>query len=119
MDSYLNPPREQWPALCRRPSSVNPTVRSRVEAILQRVREQGDEALRALSLEIDGRPLDAIEVSAEEIREAAARVGDGVKRAVAQAEANIRAFHEAQRPQEISVETAPGVRCIQRPVPIE
>ena len=119
MDSYLNPPREQWPALCRRPSSVNPTVRSRVEAILQRVREQGDEALRALSLEIDGRPLDAIEVSAEEIREAAARVGDGVKRAIAQAEANIRAFHEAQRPQEISVETAPGVRCIQRPVPIE
>ena len=118
MDSYLNPPREQWPALCRRPSSVNPTVRSRVEAILQRVREQGDEALRALSLEIDGRPLGAIEVSAEEIREASARVSDGVRRAVAQAEANIRAFHEAQRPQEISVETAPGVRCVQRPVPI-
>ncbi|NLZ18961.1 MAG: histidinol dehydrogenase [Bacteroidales bacterium] len=118
MESYLNPPREQWPALCRRPSSVNPTVRARVEAILKRVREQGDEALRALSLEIDGRPLEAIEVGAEEIREAQARVGEPVKRAVAQAEANIRAFHEAQRPQEISVQTAPGVRCIQRPVPI-
>ncbi len=119
MDSYLNPPREQWPALCRRPSSANPVVRTRVEAILQRVREQGDEALHALSLEIDGRPLDAIEVSAEEIREASERVGEAVRRAVAQAEANIRAFHAAQRPQEISVETAPGVRCIQRPVPIE
>ena len=119
MDSYLNPPREQWPALCRRPSSANPVVRARVEAILQRVREQGDEALRALSLEIDGRPLDAIEVGAEEIREASAQVSDAVRRAVAQAETNIRAFHAAQRPQEISVETAPGVRCIQRPVPIE
>ncbi len=119
MDSYLYPPREQWPALCRRPSSANPAVRARVEAILQRVREQGDEALRALSLEIDGRPLDAIEVGAEEIREASARVGEPVRRAVAQAEANIRAFHAAQRPQEISVQTAPGVRCIQRPVPIE
>ena len=119
MDSYLNPPREQWPALCRRPSSANPAVRARVEAILQRVREQGDEALRALSLEIDGRPLDAIEVGAEEIREASARVGEPVRRAVAQAEANIRAFHAAQRPQEISVETAPGVCCTQRPVPIE
>ena len=119
MDSYLNPPREQWPALCRRPSSANPVVRARVEAILQRVREQGDEALRSLSLEIDGRPLDAIEVGAEEIREASAQVSDAVRRAVAQAEANIRAFHAAQRPQEISVETAPGVRCIQRPVPIE
>ena len=119
MDSYLNPPREQWPALCRRPSSANPVVRAHVEAILQRVREQGDEALRALSLEIDGRPIDAIEVGAEEIREASAQVSDAVRRAVAQAEANIRAFHAAQRPQEISVETAPGVRCIQRPVPIE
>ena len=119
MDSYLNPPREQWPALCRRPSSANPVVRARVEAILQRVREQGDEALRALSLEIDGRPLDAVEVSAEEIREASERVSEAVRRSVAQAEANIRAFHAAQRPQEISVETAPGVRCIQRPVPIE
>ncbi len=119
MESYLNPPREQWPALCRRPASANPAVRARVETILQRVREQGDEALRALSLEIDGRPLDAIEVSAEEIREASAQVSDAVRRAVAQAEDNIHDFHAAQRPKEISVETAPGVRCIQRPVPIE
>ena len=119
LETYINPSREQWEALCARPSATNPTVRARVEAILQRVREQGDDALRALSEEIDGRPLGAIEVSPEEILEAEVRVSGSVKRAVAQAEANIRAFHEAQRPREVSVETAPGVRCIQRPVPIE
>lgn len=119
LETYINPSREQWEALCARPSAANPTVRARVEAILQRVREQGDDALRALSEEIDGRPLGAIEVSPEEILEAEVRVNGSVKRAVAQAEANIRAFHEAQRPREVSVETAPGVRCIQRPVPIE
>ena len=119
MQTYINPQREQWPALCRRPASANPAVRTRVENILQRVREHGDEALRALSLEIDGRPLDAIEVSAEEIREAQAQVGDAVRRAIAQADDNIHDFHAAQRPKEISVQTAPGVRCIQRPVPIE
>ena len=119
MQTYINPEREQWPALCRRPASANPAVRTRVENILQRVREHGDEALRALSLEIDGRPLDAIEVSAEEIREAQAQVGDAVRRAIAQADDNIHDFHAAQRPREISVQTAPGVRCIQRPVPIE
>ena len=118
LESYINPPREQWDALCTRPSSSNPVVRERVEKILQRVREQGDDALRALSEEIDGRPLDAIEVTPEEVSEAQAKVGDAVKRAVAQAEANICAFHEAQRPREVSVETAPGVRCVQRPVPI-
>lgn len=118
LESYINPPREQWEALCRRPADSNPLVRSRVEAILQRVREQGDDALRALSEEIDGRPLDTIEVTPEEVREADAKVSEGVKRAVAQAEANIRAFHAAQQPREISVHTAPGVRCVQRPVPI-
>ena len=119
METFLNPSRERWAELCRRPSSANPVVRERVEAILQRVREQGDEALRQLSLEIDRRPLEQIEVSPEEILEAEVRVSPAVKRAVAAAEANIRAFHEAQRPREISVDTAPGVRCIQRPVPIE
>ena len=118
METYLNPARETWAELCSRPSNANPVVRERVEAILQRVREQGDEALRQLSLEIDRRPLEQIEVSPEEILEAEVRVSADVKRAVAAAEANIRAFHEAQRPREISVETAPGVRCIQRPVPI-
>ena len=118
LESYINPPREQWEALCRRPADSNPVVRERVEKILQRVREQGDDALRALSEEIDGRPLDTLEVTPEEVREAEAKVSKSVKRAVAQAEANICAFHEAQRPREISVETAPGVRCVQRPVPI-
>ena len=119
LQTYINPPRGQWTALCSRPSSANPVVRERVEAILQRVREQGDAALRELSLEIDGRPLEAIEVSATELQEAQARVSSAVKQAVAAAEANIRAFHEAQRPQEIRIQTAPGVCCIQRPVPIE
>ena len=106
LEVFFNPPREQWEVLCRRPSSENPVVRERVQDILCRVREQGDEALRALSLEIDKRPLDAIEVSADEIREASEKVSEPVKRAIAAAEANIRAFHEAQLPQEICVLTA-------------
>ena len=114
-----NPSRDTWEALCRRPSSDNPVVLERVKGILQRVKEQGDEALRALSQEIDGRPLDAIEVSKAEIKKAEERVSPAVKEAIAQAAQNIRAFHEAQQPREISVETAPGVRCIQRPVPIQ
>ncbi len=119
MELFINPARDRWEALCRRPASDNPVVRQRVETILQRVREQGDEALRALSLEIDGRALDAIEVPQAEIDWAAQSVSDAVRQAVADAAHNIRAFHEAQQPREVSVETTPGVRCIQRPVPIQ
>ena len=34
------------------------------------------------------------------------------------AKANIEAFHRAQLPQEVRIETMPGVRCMQRAVPI-
>ena len=118
MDIRINPPKAEWPELCRRPSDVNPVVRERVEAIVGRVREGGDSALKALAAEIDGYVPERFEVSAEEIREASELVPQQVKDAIAAAAANIRAFHEAQMPKQIEVETAPGVRCIQKPLPI-
>ena len=113
-----NPSRESWEALCRRPATHNPLVRERVEAILSRVKEQGDAALRELSLEIEGRPMEVFEVTEEEIHAACAAVSPVVKEAISRAECAIRSFHQAQRPREIAVLTSPGVRCIQRPVPI-
>ena len=107
MDIRINPPRQEWPELCRRPSDVNPVVR-----------EGGDEALKALAAEIDGFVPERFEVLADEIREASKFVPQEVKDAIAAAAANIRTFHEAQMPKQVEVETAPGVRCIQKPVPI-
>ena len=118
MDIRINPPRREWPDLCRRPADVNPVVRERVGAIVARVRDEGDDALRALASEIDGFVPERFEVNAEEIREASELVPRKVKDAIAAAAANIRAFHEAQMPRCVEVETAPGVRCIQKPVPV-
>lgn len=118
MEIIVNPDRSRWPELCLRPSSDNPLVRGRVEAIIERVRTGGDEALRALSLEIDRRPLETIEVTPAEFDEAEGQVSRAVKDAVARAMAHILAFHKAQLPREICVETMPGVKCWQRPVPI-
>ncbi len=109
MDIRFNPPKREWPDLCRRPSDVNPVVRERVEAIVARVRKDGDGALRALAAEIDGFVPDHFEVTADEIREASEAVPQEVKDAIAAAAGNIRAFHEAQMPRQIEVETAPGV----------
>lgn len=118
MNLIINPSKSDWSELCLRPSSENPVVLERVKSIIERVRRDGDEALRQLSLEIDKRELDSIEVSETEMAEADAAVSEVVKKAVEAARKNIIAFHAAQMPEEIIVETAPGVRCIQRPVPI-
>ncbi|MDY6464707.1 MAG: histidinol dehydrogenase [Bacteroidales bacterium] len=127
MKIFDHPAQSQWAELCARTRKDDPQVAARVDAILERVRTEGDAALQALSLEIDRRPLAVqpgeeglpLEVPASDIAAAAARVRPEVRAAIVTAASHIRAFHEAQLPREIVVETAPGVRCIQRPVPIE
>lgn len=118
MNIYVNPSREQWSALCRRAEQDNSLIAERVEAIVERVREQGDEALFALAEEIDGVTLNSLQVSAEEFSAAEQAVSSEVKAAIEVAVSNIEAFHRAQLPHEVKVETQEGVVCMQRPVPI-
>ena len=119
MNIYVNPDSGTRAALCRRPSESDPALRDRVNAILERVRRDGDAAILELAREIDGREPAGIRVSAEAVAEAREAVSPAVKEAIRQAAANIRAFHAAQMPPVIEVETIPGVRCLQKPVPIE
>ena len=118
MNIYVNPSREQWTALCRRAEQDNSLIAERVEAIVERVREQGDKALFALAEEIDGVTLNSLQVSAEEFSAAEQAVSSEVKTAIEVAVSNIEAFHRAQLPREVKVETQEGVECMQRPVPI-
>jgi len=119
INRFVNPGRELWKELTLRPSDTNTKVRETVLGIIDRVRRDGDEAIVAIASEIDGRPREVLEVSREEIAQAEAKVAPNVKAAIAEAAKNISAFHKAELPHEIEVTTAPGVRCIQRPVPIE
>ncbi|MBO5983939.1 MAG: histidinol dehydrogenase, partial [Rikenellaceae bacterium] len=118
MNIYLNPKRGQWPELCGRAEQDNSLIAERVEAIVERVREQGDEALLALAAEIDGVQLSKLEVSEEEFLLSEQLVSDAVKAAIEVASLNIEAFHRAQLPHQIRVQTQQGVECVQRPVPI-
>ena len=118
MNIYINPSREQWSCLCRRAEQDNSLIAQRVEAIVERVREQGDEALLSLAYEIDGVQPAALEVSQKEFEQAEREVKDEVKAAIEVAMRNIEAFHRAQLPTEIRVQTQAGVECVQRPVPI-
>ena len=112
-----NPARSEWEALTRRQGVDYEGIRPRVESILDAVEKEGDDALKRLMLEID--KVDApLEVTDSEVDAACAKVSQVVREAILTAKKNIEAFHSAQQPREIRVETAPGVVCIQRPVPI-
>lgn len=118
MNIYLNPAPEQWSELCRRAEQDNSLIAERVEAIVGRVRQEGDEALLSLAEQIDGVSLPSLKVQDEEFVAAEQRVSNDVKAAIEVAVRNIEAFHRAQLPSEVRVETQAGVECLQRPVPI-
>lgn len=120
MKLYIEPDRTMWKALTERVTADDVVIESRVNAILERVRVDGDKALLELAYEIDKVDLsEGIEVTQTEIAEASSVVPEQLKMAVKQAYDNIYKFHEAQTFAGVEVETAPGVKCIQRSVPIQ
>lgn len=120
MKKYINPEKSLWPQLTERVTTDDAVIEARVAAIIDRVRADGDKALKELSAEIDKVDLSVgVEVTGEEIAAARAEVPENLKQAVAQAYSNIYAFHAAQRFEPVEVETVPGVRCIQKAVPVQ
>jgi len=89
-----------------------------VSAILDDVRERGDQALLEMAQRFDGVELESVEVPRERWDAALAALDPGVRAALERAARNIRRFHEAQIPAEISVETEPGVRITRRWAPL-
>jgi histidinol dehydrogenase len=85
-------------AVFERTSGVE-TVRDDAADIIERVRETGDVALREFASEFDG-----VDVGAIDVTDKAARAVDNldseVREAIETAAANIRAFHERQRPED-------------------
>ena len=120
MKKYINPSKTLWPQLIERVTADDAVIEERVKSILERVRTEGDKALKELSSEIDKVDLSSgVEVTAEEISDARAQVSEELKAAVSQAYKNIFAFHMAQEFQPVEMETVPGVRCIQKAVPLQ
>ena len=112
------PDRSTWPELMKRAVADTAALHDTVSDIINEVRAHGDEALRAFSLKFDKCSLTSLEVSPDEMREADAAVAPELKNAIKAAAQNIATFHKAQLMQPIEVETAPGVVCSQRAVPI-
>ena len=119
MKTYYNPSTDLWAEISQRPANDITALFDVIRPIAQKVREEGDEALKALELKFDNVKLESIAVSEEEMEKAADLIPASLKDSIKAAYENIKRFHEAQRFTPIEVETAPGVVCQQRSVPIE
>lgn len=119
MEILNNPSRDTWDALTERNIPNDAAIEESVREIVSTVKAQGDEALRTYARKFDGAEITEIEISEAERQAATAKVAENVKRAIATAAKNIAAFHAAQRPAPVEVETAKGVCCYQRAVPIQ
>lgn len=119
MQIIINPDKSVWDKMCERNAPSDDKVIESVRSIVAEVRHSGDEALRRFAHDFDDADITDIELSAEERKQLAAKVTPQVRQAIDAALVNISAFHKAQMPEPVEVETQPGVRCLQKAVPIQ
>lgn len=121
MTIITEPNREQWAELVRRPAFDVTQLFDTVRPIMDAVHEHGDKALHEFGHRFDGVELEELAVSPAEVQEACAQVPQELKDAIELAYCNIYDFHELQRNTQapVKLETAPGVVCEQRTLPIQ
>ncbi|MCL1965519.1 MAG: histidinol dehydrogenase [Firmicutes bacterium] len=96
----------------------NMEIDARVLAILSEVRERGDEAVLALTRQLDGATLDALELPAREIDKAYAAMDADFLQTLEMAAENIRAFHAKQVRNNFIISETEGVLLGQRVTPL-
>src|SRR4029077_11788274 len=103
----------------RRAALARPALKSRADVnrvvleIIDRVRREGDAALRALTQRFDSVAIEALAVTEAEFREARRAVSPEQVAALERAIENVECFHEAHAPHPSAIQIELGVRCEQ------
>jgi histidinol dehydrogenase len=113
------PERGEWKKIVERPHLDVSQLNAIVKSVLDDIRANGDKAVMAYEEKFDHVKLSSLAVSEAEIDEAMTLVSEELLSSLRTAHHNIKVFHEAQRYEGILVETAPGVTCWQKIVPIQ
>lgn len=119
MKVYKYPDKKDWAEIIRRPVIDNSLLTKTVKKILQKVKLDGDKAVRKFSKEFDGVKLKQLAVTENEITAAQLTISDALKQAIQEAKLNIETFHASQKEAIKKIETMPGVICWRQAVGIE
>lgn len=119
MDIWSNLSANKQAQLLQRPAMADSNkLSSIVSKILSDVETRGDQALKDLTKQFDGVRLAKLRLDISEIESAESLISPKVKAAIDQAYSNIKVFHQAQYPNDIKIETTPGVICEQKFAPL-
>jgi histidinol dehydrogenase len=113
------PERNDWPLLLQRPAFDATVLEKKVRKILEKVKKNGDKAVRKFTKEFDGVNTRQLVVTEKEISKAVKELPGGLKQAILTAKDNITRFHIAQLSTAEIIETMPGVQCWRNSVAIE
>jgi histidinol dehydrogenase len=105
--------------ILQRKSGVESSVGNTVAAIISRVRQGGDQALRELAVELDHVELGDLEIPRASLVEALDSLSPELRKAMERSARNIMVFHEFQRPVPSSITIEPGVTLGRRPDPFD
>ena len=119
MQTIINPNKSKWSEVLKRPTQTVGDIESKVNQIFEEVSEKGDLAIKKYTSLFDSIALTSSLVSAEDIKEAIAKVPVKLQDAIKVAKQNIEVFHAAQKTTKVNIETTNGVQCWQEKRPIE
>ena len=119
MQKVKYPDPTEWQKLLARPTQSFEAIEPIVKEVFEKIRTNGDSAIREYTQKFDGTDLPDFSVTQDEIASAESILNEELKSAIQFAKKNIESFHQAQRTERITVETAPGVTCWQEKRPIQ
>ena len=119
MKTIINPKKENWSELLKRPTQSIEDIENTVLQIFKDVAQHGDFAIAKYTSIFDGVELNETEISLSEIENAINEIPKELKAAITIAKQNIETFHKAQQTNVNKLETTPGVQCWQEKRPIE
>lgn len=116
---YNEPGRAMWPALLTRPVFDAANLLPKVQAILDDVKQNGDEALLRYTETLDKVLLTQLKLENLAIEAAEKEIANSLKMAIDLAKLNIEKFHQAQIQKVERIETISGVWCWRKSVGID
>ncbi len=116
---YHNPDKNTWNTLIQRPATDSFTLKNLVQTVFDKVKKEGDCAIREYTLQFDGVEINNFQVEKQEIHNAHKNLSDELKKAIQQAKKNIYTFHKTQEEEKKVIQTTKGIYCWRESRPIE